>query len=108
MRRPLSLMIASLMLASAGTTYASLADGQPYAVGYDAQGLTIDGEYRLLRGGSLQWFRIPAESWRDRLEKFKAAGFNTVDIYVPWNLIEPREGEFQFSEPDLATFLRLC
>merc|ERR1712179_320183 len=28
----------------------------------------------------------------------QAAGLNTVDVYVPWNLHEPRRGEFDFGE----------
>ena len=32
----------------------------------------------------------PPETWQDRLAKFKAAGFNTTDLYVPWNLISPK------------------
>ena len=28
--------------------------------------------------------------------KEQAAGLNTIDVYVPWNLHEPRRGEFDF------------
>ena len=28
--------------------------------------------------------------------KKQAAGLNTIDVYVPWNLHEPRRGEFDF------------
>ena len=28
----------------------------------------------------------------------QAAGLNTVDVYVPWNLHEPRRGEFDFGD----------
>ncbi|MGL4317334.1 MAG: beta-galactosidase, partial [Pseudomonas sp.] len=74
----------------------------------DARGIRIDGQYSLLRGGSLQWFRLPPGEWRDRLERFKAAGLNTVDLYVPWSLIEPEPGQFNFSSPNLGEFLALC
>lgn len=46
--------------------------------------------------GAMHYFRIVPEYWRDRLEKLKAMGCNTVETYVPWNLHEPKSGEFQF------------
>jgi len=74
----------------------------------DACGFIVNGKYRLLRGGTVQWFRLPTEEWRERLEKFRDAGFNTVDMYVAWNVHEPREGEFVFDDPDITQFLDLC
>ncbi len=87
---------------------ASLQDGQPYDVQVNAQGYQIDGQYRILRGGSVQWFRIPPSEWQDRLTKFKAAGFNTVDLYVAWNVVEPSNGQFVFDQVGLGHFLDLC
>ncbi|AZN41658.1 glycoside hydrolase family 35 protein [Paenibacillus albus] len=46
--------------------------------------------------GAIHYFRVVPEYWRDRLEKLKAMGCNTVETYVPWNKHEPREGEFNF------------
>jgi hypothetical protein len=74
----------------------------------DAQGIKIDGRYRLIRGGSLQWFRLPPEVWRDRMQKFKAAGFNTIGMHIAWNEIEPRPGVFNFSSPDIRRFLEMA
>ena len=74
----------------------------------DKYGFKINGEYTFLRGGTLQWFRIPEPEWDDRLEKFKRAGFNTIDIYVPWNLIEPESGQFNFDNPNLVNFLEIA
>jgi hypothetical protein len=98
----------ALAMMGVGSAHATLANGQPYSVSMDAKGFMIDGQYRLLRGGTVQWFRIPSSEWRDRLEKFKAAGFNTVDLYVAWNAVEPREGQFNFNTPNLRQFLLLC
>ncbi len=80
----------------------------PYTVSVDQAGFRIDGQHQLLRGGSLQYWRLPEAVWRDRLKRFKAAGFNTVDMYVPWNVVEPVEGQFNFDEPDIRKFLALC
>ncbi len=93
-----------------GTGRVTLDDAAPSytSIRYDDRGFIVDGEYRLLRGGSVQWFRLPPETWDDRLARFRAAGFNTVDMYVPWNVIEPTPGTFVFDQPDLRRFLELC
>ncbi len=69
------------------------------------EGFVVDGQWKTLRGGTVQWFRIPKGDWRDRLRKF-AGAFNTVDVYVPWNVVEPQPGQFDFG--DLLEFLALC
>ncbi|MGO4936453.1 glycoside hydrolase family 35 protein [Fundicoccus sp. Sow4_H7] len=47
--------------------------------------------------GSIHYFRVVPEYWRDRLEKLKNMGCNTVETYVPWNMHEPKEGEYCFT-----------
>ena len=57
--------------------------------------------------------RVHPEYWQTRLRQYKvpllanfpnqpfpiqAAGLNVVDVYVPWNLHEPRRGDFDFGE----------
>ncbi|KAI4564661.1 hypothetical protein MJT46_010459 [Ovis ammon polii x Ovis aries] len=58
---------------------------------------TLEGREFLILGGSIHYFRVPRASWRDRLLKLRACGFNTVTTYVPWNLHEPERGTFDFS-----------
>ena len=40
---------------------------------------------------------------------YQAAGLNTVDVYVPWNLHEPRPNEFDFGSgtSQFSQFLNL-
>lgn len=65
-----------------------------------------DEEFQL-RGGSMHYVRTHPDAWRDRLLKLKACGLNTVETYVPWNLHEPREGEYNFEGfADIERFLR--
>ncbi|GAG39029.1 unnamed protein product, partial [marine sediment metagenome] len=46
--------------------------------------------------------------WTDRLRKVKGAGYNTIDVYVPWNYHETLEGKFDFQgEKDIDLFLSL-
>ncbi|XP_066220705.1 beta-galactosidase-1-like protein 3 [Saccopteryx leptura] len=78
------------------------------AVGLQAKSphFTLEGHKFLIFGGSIHYFRVPQEYWRDRLLKLRACGFNTVTTYVPWNLHEPQRGTFDFSgNLDLETFV---
>ncbi len=78
------------------------------SIAVDERGFVVNGEYTILRGGTVQWFRMPEEVWDDRLRRFKAAGFNTIEMYVAWNHHEAEEGVFDFETYDLAKFLDLA
>lgn len=56
----------------------------------------LDGEKFNIYSGAMHYFRTVPEYWEDRLKKLKAAGFNTVETYVCWNLHEPQPGNFNF------------
>jgi len=34
--------------------------------------------------------------WEQMLDEYRRDGINTLDIYIPWNWHEPKEGEFDF------------
>ena len=71
-------------------------------------GLCIDGVPVYLLSGVIHYFRWPRGEWRDVLLKAKAAGLNTIDTVIPWNLHEPESGVFNFSgEADLPAYLDL-
>lgn len=57
----------------------------------------LDGREFKLISGAIHYFRIVPEYWRDRLEKLKAMGCNTVETIIPWNLHEKEKGQFDFS-----------
>lgn len=68
-----------------------------------------NGEPVKIISGGVHYFRIVPEYWRDRLEKLKLLGCNTVETYVPWNLHEPKKGEFCFEGMlDLKRFIELA
>ncbi len=68
-----------------------------------------DGKPHRIMSGALHYFRVLPECWEDRLKKYAACGLNTVETYVPWNLHEPTEGEFDFSGIlDLRRFVQLA
>lgn len=56
----------------------------------------LNGEPFQIISGGMHYFRIVPEYWRDRMEKLKAFGCNTLETYVPWNVHEPQKGKFCF------------
>ena len=54
----------------------------------------LNGKPFQIISGSIHYFRIVPEYWRDRLEKLKGLGMNTVETYIPWNMHEPEKGRF--------------
>ncbi|RAX49844.1 beta-galactosidase [Arthrobacter sp. AQ5-05] len=59
--------------------------------------------------GALHYFRTHPEQWRSRLHWLRLMGLDTVETYVPWNLHEPRQGQFNFSGgADLERFVKLA
>ena len=69
----------------------------------------LDGKPFRILSGALHYFRVVPEYWRDRLEKMRAFGLNTVETYVPWNLHEPRPGEFHFEGMlDIVKFIEMA
>lgn len=87
-----------------------------FTMGGISTGLTANGdEFRLngrdlkIMSGSLHYFRVHPAYWRTRIQQYKAAGLNTIQFYVPWNLHEPRKGEFDFGDGDnqFSPFLNL-
>uniref|UniRef100_A0A1I8IYY1 Glyco_hydro_35 domain-containing protein n=1 Tax=Macrostomum lignano TaxID=282301 RepID=A0A1I8IYY1_9PLAT len=57
----------------------------------------LNGVKFQILSGAIHYFRVPQDYWRDRLLKLKAAGFNTVETYAPWNLHEDTKGNFNFN-----------
>jgi hypothetical protein len=58
--------------------------------------LRIDGEPFFVHSAAFHYYRIPYDQWPYLLERYRALGINTIDVYIPWNWHEPREGEFDF------------
>ncbi len=76
--------------------------------------LTISGNQFMRNGkphrilsGAIHYFRVVPEYWRDRLEKMRAFGLNTIETYVAWNLHEPQPGQFRFDGMlDIVQFIK--
>lgn len=66
----------------------------------------LNGQPIRIISGAIHYFRVVPEYWRDRLEKLKACGFNTVETYIAWNVHEPEPGAFCFEGgADLVKFI---
>lgn len=57
----------------------------------------LNGKPFRILSGSFHYFRTHPQQWSDRLWKMRAAGLNTVTIYVPWNLHERIPGNYEFT-----------
>ena len=69
----------------------------------------LDGKPFQIISGEMHYERIPREYWRDRLQKARAMGLNTISTYVFWNLHEPKPGTYDFGgQYDVAEFIRMA
>ncbi|MEW2557227.1 glycoside hydrolase family 35 protein [Streptomyces griseorubiginosus] len=64
----------------------------------------LDGRPVRLLSGALHYFRVHEAQWGHRLAMLRAMGLNCVETYVPWNLHEPRPGDFRDADA-LGRFL---
>ena len=69
----------------------------------------LDGQPFQVISGSIHYFRVVPQYWRDRLLKLKAMGCNTVETYIAWNVHESAKGQFCFEGmADVEGFVRLA
>lgn len=59
--------------------------------------IRIDGTPTQILSGTIHYFRVRPEQWRDRIGKARMMGLNTIETYLCHNLHEPHPGEFDFS-----------
>lgn len=69
----------------------------------------INGKATKIISGAVHYFRIVPEYWEDTLLDLIDMGCNTVETYVPWNIHEPKQGEYDFKGiKDIEKFLSLA
>ncbi|KAL1502351.1 hypothetical protein ABEB36_007504 [Hypothenemus hampei] len=88
------------------------ADGIRSGLSDQEPNFKLNGKKFKIFSGALHYFRVHPVYWRDRLRKYRAAGLNCVETYVPWNVHEPKDGTFDFgqndnNERDFSLFLDL-
>lgn len=68
-------------------------DGIQTGLNASSPNFTLNNKEIFIYSGAFHYFRVPRAYWRDRLRKIRAAGLNTVETYIPWNLHEPQSGK---------------
>lgn len=114
------LLNSCILFAQEGKTTESLLENSsqkkflnPDRIRYDGSCMTIDGKDMFVYSAAFHYFRCPEELWRDRFRDIKAAGFNTVETYVPWNWHERTmpaspEDNSHFDFADLKRWLKMA
>ncbi|MCC8556208.1 glycoside hydrolase family 35 protein [Xanthomonas hortorum] len=106
LRTTLAPLVLALAFALPVTAIAATTDTWP-SFGTQGTQFVRDGKPYQLLSGAIHFQRIPREYWKDRLQKARALGLNTVETYVFWNLVEPQQGQFDFTaNNDVAAFVR--
>jgi hypothetical protein len=77
----------------------------PHIIRYDSSCFTLFRKDTIIFSGAFHYPRCPKGLWRDRLTKFKAAGFNTIETYVFWNYHEAEKGKSNLT--DFEDFIKL-
>jgi hypothetical protein len=97
MRRLIALAL--LVIAMASAPLAARAETFAHAMVVTRDGtpaLVVDGKPFFFWGAAFFYERIPPERWQAALDALRALGFNTLDLYVPWNWHELSDGRFDF------------
>ena len=58
--------------------------------------LRVDDTPFFVHSAAFFYYRIPRDQWEPLLERYRSLGINTIDLYIPWNWHEPKDGEFDF------------
>lgn len=67
-------------------------------VGWDKYSFFVNGSRVFIQSGEFHQWRLPVPGlWTDVLQKYKAAGLNTISIYTHWAMINPKQGEIDLT-----------
>jgi len=69
---------------------------QTFSIDFPNNQFLKDGKPFRYIAGDFEYFKVPAVLWKDRLQKFKAAGLNAIQMYISWNFHEPEKGVYDF------------
>jgi beta-galactosidase len=102
-----ALLASSLFLAGTGFGEELVPAPPAHQLRVHGDHFEMDGKPFQIISGAMHSARVPRAYWRDRLQKAKAMGLNTVETYVFWDMHEPEPGQFDFTgQNDIAEFVR--
>ncbi|KAI1298016.1 Beta-galactosidase [Halotydeus destructor] len=78
-----------------------------FVIDYENSQFLKDGQPFRYVSGSLQYYRVPRELWRDRLSKMRLAGVNAVEFYIEWSYHEPEPNHFVDLE-DITNYIKIA
>ncbi len=105
LRRPLCLAVLSVGCLSANVLNAQTAPTHTFTV--SGKQFLMDGKPYQILSGEMHYPRVPRAYWRDRFQKARAMGLNTITVYVFWNAHEAKPGVYDFSgQNDIAEYIR--
>lgn len=82
--------------------------GRTFAIDYENGQFLKDGKPFRFVSGSIHYFRVPREYWKDRLYKMKLAGLTAISTYIEWSGHEPESGVYYFGgDYDVEAFLKI-
>jgi beta-galactosidase len=82
------------------------------AIALSSGRIEIDDRPQLLLAGEVHYFRLPQESWADRIRLARDAGLDTIASYIPWLWHQLPDGSIDLTgrtapERDLVAFVEL-
>jgi hypothetical protein len=86
------------LLMQAASVAAPIDFENPHLLRYDSKCFTFNNQDTLVVSAAFHYPRCPKALWRDRLQKLKLAGFNTIETYIFWNYHEREESKIDLSE----------
>ena len=82
-------------------------DGARHVFSTNQENFLMDGKPVKIISGEMHYPRVPRQHWKDRFQRIKAMGMNTVCTYLFWNVHEPEPGKWDFSgNLDFVEFIK--
>ncbi|KAL7637272.1 UNVERIFIED_CONTAM: hypothetical protein RMT77_011984 [Armadillidium vulgare] len=69
---------------------------ESFTIDRESKSFLKDGHPFRYISGTIHYFRVLPDSWRDRMRKLRHAGCNVLQTYVEWSSHEPEPGEYNF------------
>ena len=69
----------------------------------------MDGKPFRYISGEVHYFRVDDGYWEEVLKQVKNGGCNVVQTYIPWNIHEPKKGQYKFTGLyDVEQFIQIA